>query len=407
MALAPPRTLSPSKVSAFTSCPLAFRFSQIERLPEPPSPHAVKGTLVHSALERLFWHHRPGTRTPEAAQRELDAAWAALQDDEEFVALGLTAEEAASFLADARDLVANCFALEDPNATQTVGVELGVEAVVDGMRLRGIIDRLDLGPDGRLIVVDYKTGRAPGERYERGQPGRGAHLRPALRERAGPGPAEVRLLYLRQPVTISTAASEPRPSAASASGPWPCGRPSSAPAPPRTSGPRWGRSVARATSRRPAPPSPREAPPMSTVDETVDAAFEPLRGRPGVDRAATVVSNLADYGLRLGGPGRPQGAPQWARPAARRRGARRGRRLFVAGQPGRQGGRVRASDPTTTSTRPCARRRPAASRAATRWPPSARPSCWATATPRRRPTCASPAPWPPVGSTCGPTTRLT
>ena len=36
---------------------------------------------------------------------------------------------------------------------------------------------------------------------------------------------------------------------------------------------------------------------MSTLDEAVDAAFEPLRGRPGVDRAAAVVSNLADYGF--------------------------------------------------------------------------------------------------------------
>jgi undecaprenyl-diphosphatase len=36
---------------------------------------------------------------------------------------------------------------------------------------------------------------------------------------------------------------------------------------------------------------------MSTVDEAVDAAFEPLRGRPSIDRAATIVSNLSDYGL--------------------------------------------------------------------------------------------------------------
>ncbi len=36
---------------------------------------------------------------------------------------------------------------------------------------------------------------------------------------------------------------------------------------------------------------------MSTIDEAVDAAFEPLRGRPGIDRAAALVSNLADYGL--------------------------------------------------------------------------------------------------------------
>jgi undecaprenyl-diphosphatase len=36
---------------------------------------------------------------------------------------------------------------------------------------------------------------------------------------------------------------------------------------------------------------------VSTLDEAVDAVFDPLRGRPGIDRAAAVVSNLADYGL--------------------------------------------------------------------------------------------------------------
>ena len=36
---------------------------------------------------------------------------------------------------------------------------------------------------------------------------------------------------------------------------------------------------------------------MTTIDEAIDAAFEPLRGHPAIDRAAAVVSNLADYGL--------------------------------------------------------------------------------------------------------------
>jgi undecaprenyl-diphosphatase len=53
---------------------------------------------------------------------------------------------------------------------------------------------------------------------------------------------------------------------------------------------------------------------MSTLDEAVDAAFEPLRGNPQADRVAAVLSNLADYGLiwvvlagvkaRRRGPGR-------------------------------------------------------------------------------------------------------
>ncbi|MGA2473925.1 MAG: PD-(D/E)XK nuclease family protein [Acidimicrobiales bacterium] len=190
MALDPPRTLTPSKVTAFTNCPLAFRYSQIEHRPEPPSPPSVKG------------------RTPAAAGAELERSWDELQADDEFVQLELDPEGADSFLADARTLVDNYFRLEDPNEARAVGIELGVETLVDGMRLRGIIDRLDVGPDGSLIVVDYKTGRAPSERFERGGMG-GVQTYALLCESVlGRPPAEVRLLYLRQPIAISAVASE-------------------------------------------------------------------------------------------------------------------------------------------------------------------------------------------------------
>ena len=65
-ALPMPRSLSPSSMSTFTSCPLAFRFSYIERLPEPPSAPASKGTLVHLALQHLMWRP-PAERTIENA----------------------------------------------------------------------------------------------------------------------------------------------------------------------------------------------------------------------------------------------------------------------------------------------------------------------------------------------------
>jgi putative RecB family exonuclease len=204
MALDLPRTLTPSKVSSFTNCPLAFRFSVIERRPEPPSPHAVKGTLVHTALEGLFWNHAAADRTPAAATYELAGAWAELASDPEFMALGLGDEDATAFFADARKLVDNYFRLEDPTTVHMVGVELGVEIENDaGLRLRGIIDRLDIGPEGALTVVDYKTGRAPSERYEQGRMG-GVQTYALLCERMlGRAPVEVRLLHLRDPVTIS------------------------------------------------------------------------------------------------------------------------------------------------------------------------------------------------------------
>ncbi len=48
-----PTSLSPSRVESFLSCPLAFRFASIEKLPDPPTVATTRGSLVHRALELL------------------------------------------------------------------------------------------------------------------------------------------------------------------------------------------------------------------------------------------------------------------------------------------------------------------------------------------------------------------
>ena len=203
----PPRTLSPSKVAAFTDCALAFRFSAIDRLPEPPSPWSTKGTLVHAALERLFLL-APSDRTIDAASVALDQAFSSLRLDAEFVDLHLSPAEEAAFLDDARRLVRNYFRLEDPTLVRPIGVELMLDADIGGARVRGIIDRLELDHNGELVVTDYKSGKAPAERYERGRLD-GVQLYSLLCERNfGRRPARVRLLYLGDPLEISTSPSD-------------------------------------------------------------------------------------------------------------------------------------------------------------------------------------------------------
>ncbi|MCP6462443.1 PD-(D/E)XK nuclease family protein, partial [Klebsiella pneumoniae] len=46
--------LSPSRAGDFMTCPLLYRFRTIDKLPEPLSPDAVRGTVVHKVLEDLF-----------------------------------------------------------------------------------------------------------------------------------------------------------------------------------------------------------------------------------------------------------------------------------------------------------------------------------------------------------------
>ena len=56
-------------------CPMLYRFRVIDRLPEPPSPAAARGTLVHAVLERVF--DLPSVeRTPEAPIGLLASDWA-------------------------------------------------------------------------------------------------------------------------------------------------------------------------------------------------------------------------------------------------------------------------------------------------------------------------------------------
>ncbi len=202
MALELPTRLSPSKVSSFKDCALAFRFSAIDRLPEPPSLPATRGTLVHAALERLFCLEPP-ERTLAAGLDGLAAAAADLLASSEVDGLELDAEGEGELLAGAEQLVRNYFELEDPTTIHPIGIELRLSVEVAGLQLVGVIDRLELDAQGELVVTDYKTGRAPAERYEQGRLG-GVHFYSLLcEELLGRRPARVQLLHLQEPMVIT------------------------------------------------------------------------------------------------------------------------------------------------------------------------------------------------------------
>ncbi|OFS13925.1 recombinase RecB [Kytococcus sp. HMSC28H12] len=170
--------LSPSRAGDFMQCPLLYRFRVVDRLPEPPSAAAVRGTFVHAVLEDVFDlpAHR---RRPDDAVGLMEAAWkrvvAERPEAVEVVGEGAeaTPEEMATWMAEAEALVRRWFTLEDPSVLEPAERELYVEVPVERegeqgqLTLRGYVDRLDVAPaDGAVRVVDYKTGRAPSELFQ-------------------------------------------------------------------------------------------------------------------------------------------------------------------------------------------------------------------------------------------------
>ncbi|HEY5662737.1 MAG TPA: PD-(D/E)XK nuclease family protein [Ilumatobacter sp.] len=203
----PPTSLSPSRVESFLSCPLAFRFSSIERLPDPPSVATTRGSLVHRALELLFLNP-PAERTATALDHAVEVAIAEYREHPDFTLLGLDAAATAAFDAECRDLATGYLTMEDPTAVRDIGLELRLEAPVGALTLRGIIDRLELDADGELVVTDYKTGRAPSPNFERKSLA-GLNFYAFLCESIfGKRPAAIRLMYLKSRETITATPTE-------------------------------------------------------------------------------------------------------------------------------------------------------------------------------------------------------
>lgn len=191
-------TLSPSRAGDFKACPQLFKFRAIDGLPEPTSVHQARGTTAHLALQRLF-DHPISERTPERLFDLFREAWSEIRGEDDFAGLFADLEAERDWGLESLELLANYFAIEDPATFHPEDRELDMIEDLDGIVIRGILDRIDRDDDGLLVITDYKTGRAPPERFA--LPAFFALKIYALlvRNRLGETPKEVRLLYLNGP----------------------------------------------------------------------------------------------------------------------------------------------------------------------------------------------------------------
>ena len=156
--------LSPSAVSEYENCPQLYKYRKIEKLPEPPSLDAERGTLVHTILQDLF-EVPAADRTSATAIDLLPSRWSAQLATKPALVEMVTNEK--EWLDRAASLLETYFTLENPSTFEATHREMHLEnSFEENVYLHGYVDRLDVAPTGEVRIVDYKTGKAPKPGWE-------------------------------------------------------------------------------------------------------------------------------------------------------------------------------------------------------------------------------------------------
>jgi len=157
-----PTHLSASSITTYQQCPLRFRFSRIDRIPEPTSEAMILGTFVHEILEG-FYALDPEDRTVAEARRIARELWENKFAEETST---VRIKSVNDFRWQAWWCVENVFGMEDPPSVKIRGIEDKFSASINDVPLLGFIDRWTEEEDGSLTVTDYKSGKVSKPQYE-------------------------------------------------------------------------------------------------------------------------------------------------------------------------------------------------------------------------------------------------
>ena len=148
--------LSFSKLDRYESCPYAYRFRYVERVPVPFTPRLAVGAIVHAVLRSFFERLRDGV---SAGRGDLIK----LYQDYWEAAPRLSPEAQPQIWERGQELLHGFWEANRHDWGRPVLLEARFRtrlAPSDAHVVEGVIDRVD-EIDGGVEIIDYKSGGAP------------------------------------------------------------------------------------------------------------------------------------------------------------------------------------------------------------------------------------------------------
>lgn len=169
-----PPYLSPSSISTFEQCPLKYKYTRIDKLPEPPTEATLMGNFVHEVLEE-FYALPPAERTILSVKELSASVWVNsnwLERVEPILSKSISVKSGKSSIEKEINAfrwkswfcIENIFSVENPKSVTPAGIETELNGHIEGVPIKGFIDRWSKSASG-LVITDYKTGKSPSPRF--------------------------------------------------------------------------------------------------------------------------------------------------------------------------------------------------------------------------------------------------
>ncbi len=159
-------SFSYSKLGMYKECPQKYKFRYVHMLPEKPKYYFAFGSALHGVMEYIYDVKNPSFPTLQQALDFFTKDWNATSFDKKGYA---SPEKEEAGYQEGRRIIEAYYQKHQATFAHPLSVEMRSTLDTDGLNLISILDRIDYLGDGKVMILDYKTGktveRAPDQLY--------------------------------------------------------------------------------------------------------------------------------------------------------------------------------------------------------------------------------------------------
>lgn len=149
-------SFSYSKMGMYRECPQKYKFRYVHQIPELPKYYFAFGSALHSVMEFIYNPQRAFFPSLAEALAFFDTQWSKTTWQQKGYA---SVEKELEGYAEGRHEIESYYQKHAATFARPLSVEMRTTLEMDGLSLISILDRLDYMGDGRVKILDYKTGK--------------------------------------------------------------------------------------------------------------------------------------------------------------------------------------------------------------------------------------------------------